>query len=297
MNPFGRFNPANYSASNPFNLDVGLGWQYIRVINNSPYLLSVSFGGMGTADFPEMFLEDILITNTFNGKITIIPIANFSATTIASALSTLVSINAYGVGEIKSPQAQPLTTISAVGNSVPLSATATSVANDGNASGTQFVEATPTGASASTVSIKNDGTSLFSGLMALNKALGGATQEFLHFAPSDQATFQWGFDIDTAGNLLIVDQNSGHIEVTIEPGTPTGLKLSNTGNIIEGWSFFSGNASGNYNHGLGLTPNVVLLNASAVGSETLGWDTPTGTQVHITNGDGVAWTALALRMG
>lgn len=155
----GRYLPANYSASNPINVDTGLGWEYIRIINNSPYLLSVSMGGAGTFDFPEMYLEDIKLISGYNGKITIIPFANFPPAAISSALSSLITINVYQPGEIRQPQAQPLTTMSAIGggNFTPV----TQVFQVGQPDPTSVVAATPSpsfvGASLEAI-LNNDGS-------------------------------------------------------------------------------------------------------------------------------------------
>ncbi len=56
-----------------------------------------------------------------------------------------------------------------VGNSIPVSTAANTLVNDGNAGGTQIVEATESGQTLSTVSLTNDGT-----LTLGNKGAGGA---------------------------------------------------------------------------------------------------------------------------
>lgn len=141
MNNFGRYNPANFSTNNPLNIDTGLGWEYIRIINTSPFLLSVAFGNMGQIDFPENYLEDIQLRQEYNGKIVIIPNAIYSASAIASALSSLITINAYQPGELRQPQAQPLTTLSAVGGGAL--STVSQVQQFGQPTPTYVVEATP----------------------------------------------------------------------------------------------------------------------------------------------------------
>lgn len=118
MNPMGDFNPANYSASSPYSTDTGMNWEYIRIINNSPYLLQVTLAGQGSKKIPENFLEDIRTTRGYNGKLTIVPVVNFPASAIGNALSSLVSVECYLAGEIVSPVAQPITTLANVGGSV-----------------------------------------------------------------------------------------------------------------------------------------------------------------------------------
>lgn len=164
MNELTSFNPVGFSASSPFSVDSGLGFEYIRVINNSPYLLRIGLGGQGTFVFPEMYLEDIPLTKAYNGKITVAPYINFPTSAIAQALSSIVSINTYVAGEIVAPQSQPLTTLAAVGGGALTTGTiASQVINNGNAVVTQVVEATPSGASSSELIWNNDGSGTIGG--------------------------------------------------------------------------------------------------------------------------------------
>lgn len=169
MNPLGTYNPADFSQQNPKVIDAGLPPAYIRIINSSPYGLYLSFGGMGDTVFPEMFLEDFAITKAFNGKITFYPISNI--VNPGAALTNYLAVNAFYPGEIVQPQAQPLTTMSNLGNTVPLNASATSVANDGNPGGTQFIEATPSGGGSSTVKVDNSGNAFFAGTVEAGTVL------------------------------------------------------------------------------------------------------------------------------
>lgn len=108
MQNFGRYTVSNYLApSQPLTVDIGIGWEYIRIINNSPYLLGVNLSGVGSIDFPEMFLEDMPVPQNFTGKLTITPTANLVNT--SQSISNLVSINTYAPGELEIPQTQPLT--------------------------------------------------------------------------------------------------------------------------------------------------------------------------------------------
>ena len=276
----GRYTPV---AGQPVNVDTGTPWEYIRIINSSPYALSLSLGGQGTIDFPEMYLEDIKIQQSYNGKLNFTPFSNIPNP--AAALTNYVSINVYQPGEIRQPQAQPLTTMANVGNSLPLSATATAVANDGNASGTEFVEASIGGVKF--VSLLNQG------FLELMKNLAASNQTFLQMAPADTPGANWGIGLSGSGNLILQDLAGGFIPLTLSNGAAGGLKLSGRGNFMQGWSIFSGTGSGTFSHGLGTTPNLVLPMQSSVGSQTMGWDSANGTTVHITAGNGAAWVALA----
>ena len=110
MNPFG-----SVTAPAGMNLDTGLGWEYIRIINSSPYQLKVQMGGVGSFTHPEMFLEDIYVGpgSGYNGKLEITPV--LVMTNVSQALTNNITINAYARGEIRQPVAQPITTLGAVG--------------------------------------------------------------------------------------------------------------------------------------------------------------------------------------
>lgn len=117
MNPFGTFIPSQFlPPASPKNIDVGVPWEYIRIINNSPYALNISFGGQGSINFPEGFLEDIPVDRSFNGKLTFTPVQNYAATAIARSLANYVTVNAYRAGELAHPQAQPIGTLGSTAN-------------------------------------------------------------------------------------------------------------------------------------------------------------------------------------
>jgi hypothetical protein len=107
VNNYGQYNISSYLApAQPLQVTTGVGWEYIRIVNNSPYLLNINFNGMGNIVSPEFFLEDVYLPSSYRGSITITPVVNI--TTVGHATSKLVTINAYSHGEIASPQAQPL---------------------------------------------------------------------------------------------------------------------------------------------------------------------------------------------
>lgn len=117
MNPYGTFTPSQFlPPAAPFFRDIGLNWEYIRIINNSPYALKISLGGQGSVDFPEGFLEDIPVNRSFNGKINIAPVQNYASTAIARSLANYVTVNAYRQGELAHPQAQPIGTLGSTAN-------------------------------------------------------------------------------------------------------------------------------------------------------------------------------------
>jgi hypothetical protein len=69
------------------------------------------------------------------------------------------------------------------------------------------------------------------------------------------------------------------------------IKLNN-GNTIGGISSFTGAAIGTFNHTYGSAPFFVLPVCNVVGSETVGYDTVTSTQVHITIGAALAFKVM-----
>lgn len=76
----------------------------------------------------------------------------------------------------------------------------------------------------------------------------------------------------------------------------TGLTLrNNTGRGIRMMVGFSGTGSGTFSHGGNTTPSCVQLTTFKLNSsQTMGYDTPGGTTVHVTAGAGFAWVGAAL---
>lgn len=57
----------------------------------------------------------------------------------------------------------------------------------------------------------------------------------------------------------------------------------------------SGTGTGTFNHNLGVSPDYVSITTHAVGSQTVGYDSETSTQLHITTGAALAWFAFLLK--
>jgi hypothetical protein len=107
MNNFGQYTVSSLlPPAPPLQITTGVGWEYLRIINNSAYLLNVNLAGMGTIVLPEYFLEDIYLPSSYRGSLVITPQAN--VTVIGHSTSNMISINTYQHGEISQPQAQPL---------------------------------------------------------------------------------------------------------------------------------------------------------------------------------------------
>lgn len=233
MNSLGRYIPANFSANTPISIDAGLPWEYIRIINNSPYLLSVSFGNQGTFDFPEMYLEDIAVGQDFQGKIVIVPIANFSAAAISNALSSLISITAYNPGELASPQSQPITTMAAVGGGAL--STVQSIVNFGQPQPTRVLTTSPQSSLAAgfgntAAVIENDGTTSLggnpdpahdTGQYVLTDNAGNLTAASI--APNTKLPAGFTFlKSNKAVTLLAGNQETGYVALANNNGTNAG---------------------------------------------------------------------------
>lgn len=94
-----------------------------------------------------------------------------------------------------------------------------------------------------------------------------------------------GLTMQGTGSSSVVTANK-----LVITGASAQVTLLNSG--ISRLSTFAGTATGTYNHGLGATPTIVLPMQDVVGSQTMGYDTLTVTQVHITSGAGNSFNAL-----
>jgi len=92
---------------------------------------------------------------------------------------------------------------------------------------------------------------------------------------------------DVSGTQITVTNTSGF---TLNQG-----KINLVTGGLTRISTFTGAATGTYTHNLGTTPDIVLVICSVSGSETVGYDTPTTTNVHITSAAGLAFKAVAFK--
>ncbi len=67
-----------------------------------------------------------------------------------------------------------------------------------------------------------------------------------------------------------------------------------TNDTISGTHTFTGTTTGTYTHGAGGTPFIIIPMTDVVGSQNMGYDTVTSTQVHITSGAGLGFKALTI---
>lgn len=91
----------------PLRININQGWEYMRITNKTPFALVVDFGAGNIIQFPEMYLEDLPLPNTFTGWVIITP--RIDLTNTLQSISGIVTVGAWQKGELVHPQAQPLT--------------------------------------------------------------------------------------------------------------------------------------------------------------------------------------------
>ena len=102
----------------------------------------------------------------------------------------------------------------------------------------------------------------------------------------------------SSGNIIFeTPDGTGRAAITTAglsfDGYSTGIRWR-TGDTLSGTHTFTGTTTGTYTHGAGGTPFIVIPMCSVSGSQTMGYDTVTSTQVHITSGAGLGFKALTL---
>lgn len=261
-------------------VDVGAGTSRtaatIVLYNESPNLVMVQWGASSmwlpawTGDRFDMALDA-----GYNGNFRLV---GQSISTATGAPSSVVMGNVYAAGE-HIPGTFPVALVrqTNLGNSVPVSTSTNQVINDGNAAGTQVLEATPTGAGGSQAIITNQGAATLGG--------GNVT-------------------LDTAGNLAglaslssdggaVVSNGSGSLTAVAFNGRIHGVFGNSAWN---GQSFPGGTGSGTFSHSLGTTPTWAgPICTTTNSSQTQGFDTLTATTLHVTSGAGFSWLAMLIK--
>ncbi len=121
MFSYGSFAPSNFLAPNPpitlFGVDKN--FQYLRLSNNSPYQLSVDFGGY-VVNLGEFRIKDLEVPSFFQGKLQITPTVNIS--TASHAQSNSLIVEGYYKDEVNSPvdAAIPQQSVSPTASGKPL---------------------------------------------------------------------------------------------------------------------------------------------------------------------------------
>lgn len=110
----------------------------------------------------------------------------------------------------------------------------------------------------------------------------------------------YGGKVFGSGGWVYLDYSSGKFIVTPNGSTfkiqSASLEFQD-GSLLNQFHGFSGTGSGTFAHNCSRTPNVVLLQTHAVGSQTLGYDSENSTTVHVTTGAGLSWVGVAMYLG
>lgn len=95
--------------------------------------------------------------------------------------------------------------------------------------------------------------------------------------------------IGLSGTTTLLESGGGPVKIS---GVSLEFQDNSLLNQVHG---FSGTGTGTFNHSCTSTPNNIQLTTNATGStQTMGYDTVTSTQVHVTTGSSFAWRGLAL---
>lgn len=95
---------------------------------------------------------------------------------------------------------------------------------------------------------------------------------------------------DGAGNLTAKQINANGTIKLVNGGG--GLFQGQTGQGWQAVGKFTGTVTGTYSHNAGIAPTHCTPMQDSVGSQTMGWDSPTATQVHITSGAGNGFSCM-----
>lgn len=174
--------------------------QALKLSNSSPYDLTISgFGVKGQEIVPGGTEYRLYAEQENQGFLLIVPVDNTQA-----GGTGFINIVLYGMDEPLPkgnwPVAIPTQKVTAKVTSV------TNLINDGNAAGTQIIEATPSGDSSSAVSVLNDGTLV----------LGNSTHK------GSISCSNGAFTVDASGNVVV---GSGAKITTPEVDSPAATDL------------------------------------------------------------------------
>jgi hypothetical protein len=319
MNIAAIFDPST-STSDAFTVPQSSANGKMVVYNESNISLQFSFQSGATAYVPAW--TALLFHGPF-GSVNVSWEHQTILTGAGNAPLSQVVVETYACNEpVPGTYPAPLVRQTNIGNSVPLSTSATSISNDGNSANTSVVEATVSGDSGSAVSITNNGvvaigTTANKGSITLKGTLstdngslttdGTGILSAVAFEPTGAASkpkisgdSSGNINIDVPNGTRIVQVNSGGLDLTTsgtfditagEMHATNGFKFSNSQTMSK-ISTFSGAGSGTYNHNLGGTPAIVLPMCNVSGSQTMGYDSANSTQVHITSGGGLSFKAF-----
>ncbi len=224
-----------------------------------------------------------------------------------SAPLSQVVVEVYSSGEpVPGTFPAALVRQSNIGNSINVATSATSVVNDNNIATTPVIETIVLGDGSSCVKLSN------SGVFSIGNATHPGSVSFDNATIISDGAGAVSLKKLTASDFIIASLIAspvandfiqfgvgGTFPMEIDP--PGTLKFTNggfitwkTGDTISGTHSFAGSATGTYTHGAGGTPFIVLPVDTSGGAQTMGADTITATQVHITSSSGHAFKALCI---
>lgn len=272
-----NFGPQTLAIGAQTKYYTGVGWEYLTVINESPYLLDANFSGIGSISIPAWFSDDVRIPSGYTGQIVLTPNNYLGLTQI---VSQLVAIIGWIPGELGQRQSVGLS--QNFGNVV--TATATNLVNDGSPVGTTIIESTELGSSGSNIVVKNDGTvgifqyvagtltQLFSiipgvasGALNNNVILGDAARSVLVNGSLQANNTIWGYNgivgVTGATNLNAITAN-----ITTN-STSQGVVILPVA-LATNFTDIVANGNGTNAAGIGLLANALLTGIQVLGSQT-----------------------------
>ncbi len=282
-------------------------------INESPFTLRVD-PGTGSYYIISAFTQDkIILGSQYSGMLMVSPVADIMVTG-SPPVSVLYVLTASASAELPGMYPAALTRLANIGNTVTTGGSVNSINNQNETPPIDVIFDQPTGYSSPSIHLIDTGE------MHLAPKGNASQADALAVIPGGGAGI---YAIVQMDNNLINTDGKGKFAVTLlsllgSATPPTmgndssgriqfktaaaeralidalGLKLGGLGGKIQAWSGFVGSATGTYSHNLGTPPNIILCQAKVSGSQTMGWDTPTATTVHITSGAGLSWQGLAI---
>jgi hypothetical protein len=236
------------------------------------------------------------------GNLTYVPIFTLSLLTGAQPISTCYG-TLYESFEHVDDLNVPLSYVTNVGNTGGIPVSTSSIANDGNAAGTVFLEATPSGGGSSTVTIDNSGNVVCQDLLIKGGKIGDAASGDILDASATTDTYLKTRASGTIHFQVPGGTNVCSINDSASPGTANG---NNGGLTVDKVFFFLGaikSINGDINiacgsgttisHGLGGTPGFLscMMNIAQPGSGTNGLGSVGSTTFRATIGAGsaLAW--------
>jgi len=184
------------AMSGQFNTQIPVGGRFI-VYNESQIGLNIAFTNGDSGYVPAWSADIYTLPNAS-------PLVNWTQNNTLNSGSpplSMVNVVSYLPGEkITGFFPIALSRQQNIGNSIPVSASATSIVNDGNASGTQIVESTVTGSPGSNIIMENEGK------ITVSQWVGGSLTQIFKIDPGAASVVK-------LGNTGLVTESLGNLTV------------------------------------------------------------------------------------